>query len=486
MSYDSRDRFFDYAKSLELLKKITGAVESDLYLKDLFMWRGYNLWQMYSQNIMVDIRNWTATHSLSEIDQTHTPLNLLKASITGLFEVLITIITWLYILIAQKRILVFGSDKISGEHQNDFRMDPLYGALLKGSAPYIEIIHAIPGMEMVKNLLKRNRPVMYLESFDWLTFFQAGNIRREVKMKMQNYSFTNMSRDEKELSKSIIAKYAGVTRISYLRVRIFSKLLLLSGLKTLFAIDDTRHYGEIMISAKIAGMNSYAIQHGHFTKYHVGWLKIMNSLSFAIPDKLVVWSEYWKDELIWLGTLFSPENIIIGGENRRYELVPKSKHLDINILIPYEIDVPKVIATDVMESLLSTNGVHIFLKLRRDISENEQFERYGVINHRATITILTHIDESLPIIDVAIGTYSTFLYEMVLRGIPVGVIKSDFDFGEGMVRNKLAESVGIPSLKKDIEKLAKTSDALIHSRKKHLMGASLMEETIGRIIKDLP
>jgi hypothetical protein len=43
--------------------------------------------------------------------------------------------------------------------------------------------------------------------------------------------------------------------------------------------------------------------------------------------------------------------------------------------------------------------------------------------------------------DVVCGVYSTFLYDAVLKGLPVAIIKTSSDYGEGMYKNDLATLV---------------------------------------------
>ena len=296
------------------------------------------------------------------------------------------------------------------------------------------------------NLFKRKRFVLYLEVLNGLyAFFRAVSLEKSAVADVSLFDVSCFSsEDEKHFARILIERFIAETQRVQFRIKVLTTILRFTHLKIIFAIDDVRHYNDLLIAGKVNGITTITIQHGHFTKYHVGWLK--DSLfegGFVVPDTLLVWSQYWKDELLRLGTHFEKEAIVIGGsKDSIMTREPKKKMQDCVVLIPYETSGPQGEVARYIENILKCEDISVIFKLRSDIPEAKQLAEYGLLQivHPKFKTEV-EIKEVINSIDLVIGTYSTFLYDMLASGVRIAMLKTESDYGEGMVINNLADMV---------------------------------------------
>lgn len=463
-------RFFNYAEALELFEKFTSVVKKDINLSSRFDLDGYNLWQAYSHAIFLDIRNWTKTRSLDEIKNKHSFLLFLKVSITLCFLFIESVLSWFLFILLQPHFALFSIDKISGPFKNDFRLDALYNALKKEDVSYFEIIHTIPSKVTLVHFLKRMRPVIYLESFDWLTFFHVKRKRSRLIKISRNLILPEFSEAEQALFRALIVKYGSSVATSRIRATIFSLIFSTIRPKKLFSIDDVRHYNEVLLAANYNAIFSCVLQHGHFTDYHVGWKKVVTEGNIIRPNVILVWSEYWKKELLRIGTYFFEEDIWVGGNPS--EVIPESPIVDdvITVLVPYEIDAPKSEVRQIIDMLGREKDIRVIFKVRGDIATSKQLLQYGFITVPSFITTVSSVAAVLDSVDCVVGTYSTLLYDMVRAERPILIPKLTFDFGKNMVQGGLAQFFTKDNLIERVRDAANMSQVELSRRKRLLEG----------------
>jgi len=482
--------YFDYKRSLEILRKLNNLISQDEYLKNLFIYKGFNLLQSTQANFFIDIKGWTKSKDSHFFARTSFLL-ILKNFVSIFFVSVISVVSIFWLLVFRKKLLIFTGDKVSSKNGNyDFRLDPLYGALNNSDMGYIELVHTISGKIMFLNFFKRLRPVIYLEAFDWTTTFKVNRDKKKIEKHLEHYNLSQFSPEEQVLVKFLIIKHISAVNIFKLRIPYLKSLLALSSVKRIFSIDDVRHYNEIVLVSKFLGIKFYAIQHGHFTKYHVGWLAMTDNLGEIIkPERIIVWSEYWKNQLLKLGTYFKQEDMLVGGTNDFVgePYFPKILSKKISILIPYESDAPKVEVKAYISELLKEPNFEVIFKIRADLSEEEQLIQYGLLNLKDKISITKSVKDVLQRTDVALGSYSTFLYEMVVLLRPVGILETSIDYGMGMVEGSLAELVQLRGIKEKLLEIANTPKEILEDRREKLLGRgeTKLSETLKKMIKDV-
>ncbi len=395
-----------------------------------------------------------------------------------LFLSVVSSISYFFLLVMRRKILIYSVDRVSLLPEGiDERLKPLYRVLHKCGVAYIEIFHTSTLGDFLKNFLKRRRPALYLEVLEPVISI----IHLLVFSGKSNFSVDSvvlpeeLSSEEKRFIYFLIDKYVKEALRFPIKIRLLTALFSLSNVKIFFSIDDPRYYNSLIVACRRNGIVSYAIQHGHFTKYHVGWLKTSPLKAEKIsPDIFFVWNEYWKKELLRLGTYFREDSIVIGAPLSYGNINPKifSDKNKIGILIPRENRPPYKEVREYIEAFLKCPAISVFFKVRPGIPVNIQLKEYGLgEDHPSSLQVVTDLAKAMPFIDMVVGTYSTLLYDMVASEVPVAILNTSSDYGEGMVKNGLAEKISLtPSLCQDVLRIAKTPKNILKERKDRLLG----------------
>lgn len=480
-----QDKSIDYKYSLELVRSFNKIVEGSPVLRKEFSGR-WNLLQSFQSSLFGDAKTWSKEGRLSQVKTDLTGKS--KILVTGLLMTLISFLSLIIAFFYRPKLLVFTDDKVEGINHNDSRLDSLYRALDEIRGKFIELVHTIPNREMLKKFTSRLRPVIYLEAIDFI--FSPAVFLKKVRIKkiLEDVSLEGVAEQDRPFIRSELEKFLSIKSIIRWRVHILTTILRILGIEKVFSIDDTRHYHEIMVASKVLGIPSYAIQHGHFTKYHIGWLNVTDLEGDIIrPDKLLVWSEYWKDELLRLGTYFTNNEILVAGSKSRISETDKVKDERISILIPYEKDAYKDDVRKFIFKVLENKNIEIIFKIREgDISKLEQLEEYGLEGLVGKITAVSSIEDVLERVDLVVGTYSTFLYECVEMLRPVVILKTDMDYGEGMIVNGLADSIDMnKDVMGQVEALSQLGENELRNRRSELVGSQdfTLSDTIHSIVK---
>ena len=483
-----KNKEFDYKFSLNFLKRINEAVYKNHNFYNSFVFKDYDLWHSYQMLIFADIKQYSK-YGESYFCKNKKVLVKIKNFIFGCFSIFISTLAILILILKRKKIIIYSVDRINSKYKSDLRIEAIYNFLYENNLKYTEFFHTIFGKDFLKNFLIRKRFSIYMEGFDFLySIFYKRNSFSGIE---NIINLDQFSSKEKSLAIFILTKYFYYKDISKFKISIFSKILKVSSVKALFTIDDVRYYNELILACKINNIKTYAVQHGHFTKYHVGWLYNNFSKKKIIkPNKLLVWSDYWKRELLRLGTYFSFKDIEVGGVNKikiikKYK---KGKRIDksINLLIPYEADAPKKEVKGYMDKFINLGGVKIFFKVRSDVLKRKQLEDYGIYNgYNKKIIVVSDMEKVIDKIDIVVGVYSTFLYDVILYKKPVLILSTSMDYGYGMIKNNLANiiSENEKDLLKRLLEIKNINYATLIKRREILFGKSIsnLKNTLNKI-----
>jgi hypothetical protein len=307
-----------------------------------------------------------------------------------------------------------------------------------------------------------------------------------------NIDVSLFPKDEQEFARQLIKNYLIAIDRSVFRVKMFKRILSFVRPRAVFGIDDARDSFELMLACRMKKIPYYAFQHGHFTKYNVAWFPSKDFTGTLIgPDVLFLWSEFWKKEMLRFGTYMPESAIKIGG----WSVLPKNifqtrdrKNKPICVLVPYETyaiveDVRKYI-----DAMLRCPDVEIVFKLRTDRTKEEQLSYYGLSDKYHSRFIIVYGDYDETKVDVVAGIYSTFLYDVVARGKSVLILETSIDFGEGLVKNGLANPLKLSdSICSVVADAASLPVETLQARQKILYGESpiLLYDTLKQIAEEL-
>jgi len=371
------------------------------------------------------------------------PCSFFKTIINSVVSFVLKVLAWLVTywalikLKSKKEIkVIYSPDKYS-KFGCDFRIYPLYKYLQENKKDYLEIFHTGWGKEFLSNLLKRKRVAIYLESLVWYP--------NQNNFKIDEADFSSFPNHLSNFFKFLLKEM--LARMSYSQQLILKleKILSKTAITEIMALDDMRYTNELVVACKKNNIKIYGLQHGQFTKYHVGWM------NYGLPkergvafDKLFVWNEYWRNLLLKYSTQYDEKNVVVGGWLRRLpEIVWEEKKTTseekkiISILLPFEISLsPEEISGYVRKFLLL--GVKIFFKVRPDLTREKQLKHYGFLSTDNVEVVETVDGQILSQIDAVVGVYSTFLSEMIYYEKPLIQLDCSFDLGHYLKDDNLA------------------------------------------------
>lgn len=476
----------DYTKAYELLRRINSIEVDGKPISFYFTYRGYDLWGAYQSSLFYDLKknvdNLSSTGIEAERSLGVSASLFMKKTITHFLLFVVTSISFILSIFSSREVLLFVGDKISSPTlNNDVRIDPVYEFLKNSKISFVELIHTIPGARTFKNLYTRKRQVLFYESFG---FF----VRKKRRIFLPDTVLKDFSREEGDFVRYVVGKYEERFCVSKAWIRTFSWVLKKIHPKVVWGIDDTRYCGELAVVCAEVGIPLYLFQHGHFTKYHVGWLKYQKRAGI-IPKAtyLVVWNSYWKQELVRLNTYYEDRELVVGGEkvftvgNSLDTLFDQNLFSKKTVLIPYETDAPKDDLKIYLEKFKKA-GFTIYFKIRSDIPKKIQCDQYGISENDMCV-----VGEYLPIlkdVSLIVGVYSTFLYDLLKSGIPVAILETPLDYGYGMVENGLAGIIyKNHSIYEQVERLYKEYPLRREHIAKVFSEKKLLIETVADISK---
>jgi len=483
LNYMSTGYYIDYKYTLDLVRRINKAVEVTPVLANHFQCEGYNLLERFQAILWSDTKVWTMEKKVPDGKVT---LSIkIKSAVTGLLLLAVSVISLTFFVFKRRdEVAVFTDDKTEGPFKNDTRLNAVYEALNAGRKRYLEVVHTVPRSLTFFNFFKRRRFVVYLEAVDFIYQPFIWIKSRKIRHLISQVDLSSFNANERIFVKNELEKLALGVPASMAKLKLFTWLMKCLRIKLCFSIDDTRHYSEFVEAGRRCKIPTFAIQHGHFTKYHTGWIK-MSKLDGAImkADYIVVWSEYWKNELKKLGSYFKDEDVIVGGAKGGVEkLLLRSGSA---IVVPYEKDAPKESVKHFIDEVMRCGKYEIVFKARAGIEDlNCQLAEYNLMPEDVTVAV--DDKEVLKKVALVAGTYSTYLYDCVEKGIPVAIIESEIDYGEGMVENGLASFIKMDNrICETIENCVNVSAAELGRREVLLRGEEdiRLSHTLSNLIE---
>ncbi len=438
--------------ALDLLLRLNGLLTKDgRPIYDVWRYEHYSIWSFFQQDLF-----WTVLRPFAQIkgrvdcmspeDADTAIRNLVISNKDGIRSRLSLLISsqiarwWsrLSIAITFKncpRVLLYTPDKYNPLADADFRFVSVYKVLRAKKQPYFESFHTLFGREFYKNFVARHRRCFYLDPFK----FDSNN-----KGDVPEFDLSTLDASEKTLFKYIL------TRVSVNAVRskhLIHALIHLLGrmkIRKFIAMDDVRYTNELVIACRYLGIPTYGIQHGHFTKYLVGYMNYGIPANRAVTfDRLYVWNDYWKRVLLDYSTHYNDENVSVGGPLRppRQISLPKvtlpEAFSGLQILIASEPLSNKQEVGRHIDAFIDKDA-RVLLSVRPDASLKGILRDYK-LKYPEKITLVTEVtEEVLRTTHIVAGTYSTFLNDMMAYDKPVVVLKTSLSHGHRLVEDGLA------------------------------------------------
>ena len=446
----------DFGYTKDLLDRINTCTYDGKPLINAFYCDGYNVWQLHQELLARDIKEFSKTKRPSEQRKPTLRIKIQEHLIYGILFI-VSVLTWLYVLVRKPKILVYGVDTTRGVHRGDFRLDQLYRVLHGDNISYIEVVKGLCTWQSVTNLFIRRRPVFFIEVLDWLYVIgrHLGIIVPRIVFDERKLDLSSFSANEQPFVANLVADFIARSNAMVWAFTASDRLLQRTQVKAIYMLDDMRHAYPLLYAARKQCLPVVALQHGHFTKHHFGWLRGKGAVGpFLTPKELYVWSDFWKESLLMNNTYFEPEQIVVAGNKTP---VPDVKHPKddgvITIVVPYETIAPKHEVAAAVGKLVTCEGVYVLFKVRPDIPEGRQLAEYG-LTESEHLEVITDHTQYLPDIDMVLGVYSTYLYDLLAYGKRAMILNTSSVYGRDMVERSVADLVDAETICEDVRQLA--------------------------------
>ncbi len=310
----------DYKKTLHLLEVFNAVLRQSGAERD-FYYEGKNLLASFQMSLFSDLKAYTSNPGRAVVRKRSVYARM-QTYIVQLLIMILSVLSFAYLWIrygifGREVVGLYSIDVLSDKDlKRDARVSHVYAYIQEHKEPTVEFMHSVPSFQTIKNYIIRRSPVMYIES---VHFIVRHFTRSKTSYAVTPASFVTSDCTETDAAFlcALFIKYSQKKEEYIASQRIYTYILRCFNMRRFWTIDDTRYTAELSQALSQTKTVSYMFQHGHYTKYHVGFL----SGSFApseivAPTYIVVWNTYFKNELIRLKSYFKEDQILIGGEKK--------------------------------------------------------------------------------------------------------------------------------------------------------------------------
>jgi hypothetical protein len=385
--------------------------------------------------------------------------------------------------LARRDTVFFIIDQVSPGMRHDFRFAPLYREFDRAGFRYAEYAHTLLPRQALGNFIRRRRPVFFLESADSWARWTGCRIASPPLIDPP----AGGSLEDRALW-ALVPTILDMCALSVARQRILKRALQFQRAQRAVIFDDNRHNHELIAACLSLGIPVLGFQHGVFNKFHAGLMDF--GFSGGRPhafDRYGVWSDLFRDRLLRDSALFGPDRVFVSGPVRP----PEEESLDrtgeretrkadesskkIRVLVVSEPLARKHEVAPYLQTLLRDPQFELYLKLRPGESERS-LEEYSLTADRVRLLRTGTVYEALAQVDVAVGTYSTVLYEAVLARTPIVWMKTSRAYGRELAEDRLAEAARRPEeLPGAIRKAVASRAAELDQRRELVWGKDIRD-----------
>jgi len=274
---------------------------------------------------------------------------------------------------------------------------------------------------LAKHIRKKHSNKRYLDFIILLGNILKFFVKTDVKPNQEKI-FTNLDKDIKDKlgikfdSRKFLLAAVRRFKINYYLYSLLFKKLKPKQINIVIAYA----HGDVVKAAKDLGITVNELQHGNFSKFHLGYSfpERKKALDY-FPDNLLVWNQYWKD---MIDLPIKKENIKIKPfkylEKEKVQCL-NNKKINDSLIIISQGAISKQLARVVLDNFSLFEHMQINYKLHP--GEYERWEENSFLvelNKKENVTIVFDINlyELFSVSEYQLGVFSTALYEGVEFG----------------------------------------------------------------------
>lgn len=316
---------------------------------------------------------------------------------------------------------------------NDFRSVEIRKVLDELGTSYIEVLPPPRFVEVLGNFFQ-SRPYYFYGGLPSKNFFNY------------KYDLSKLSKHTRLVFEKAIEKTDWMISGYNQEYKRHLKHLKNPKFKTFYGFDDCNGYVfPVLYACQRTGIKTIGHQHGAYIRRHAAYvMEGIDKKDYKWFDKIIVWGEYWKEHLVKISNVYSPQMIVIGSNKLswQYEHHSKNNAKPQNILIPYEFTTNTYKVGLYIQKFIDM-GFNVFFKPRNDERFEDQIESYCLPKeYLQKLRVLFKLDsESMKEIDIIAGTMTTLIYELLPFQKIVWILDTEYKHLEDLVEEGYAHKV---------------------------------------------
>ena len=338
--------------------------------------------------------------------------------------------------------VLYTIDIVSPGLDHDFRIGPLYAELRRRGYRLAEYTHSLSARIALGNMLRRRRPAVVLEAFD-----DDPRVTYPLPRAVQPLRATQGGTLEDRVLRAVALEVLGWCQASAARYRALRRALMRHGARRAIVFDDNRHNHELVAACHSLGLKVLGFQHGVFNRFHTGTMAygFEGARSHAF-DLYGVWGPLFRERLLAGSRLYEADQVVVCGPLR----APRAeRHEPVRslgrprVLLVSEPLARKAEVRTYLEMLMRSERFELCVKLRPG-EDPAGLRAYGIDPASVHVLQTPTVYEAFSQVDLALGTYSTVLYEAALSLVPTVWLRTAIAYGRELAEESLAEAAEDP------------------------------------------
>lgn len=321
---------------------------------------------------------------------------------------------------------------------DDFRSKEIMKALNSLGAEYIQVVPAGRVVDILAGMLKR-APYYYYGAVTGARVFH------------HKYDLSGLGRHKRQLFERAVRMVECSISDYMQEYKIHLRRLRKTRIKTFYGFDDCNGYiFPLLYACQQKSIRTIGHQHGAYVRRHAGYvMEGIEKSDYRWFDVLIVWGEYWKEQLLRISKVYYPESIVVGSPKLKLNYIDgeESHGRPKGVLIPYEFAANTYKVGRYMERLVDL-GYIVFFKPRPDEKLEDQLEAYCISQeYRKKIRIVNTITPSvMREIDIVAATMTTMAYELLPYRKIMWIFETEYRHLEDLVEQGLAHKIALADL----------------------------------------
>ena len=232
---------------------------------------------------------------------------------------------------------------------------------------------------------------------------------------------------------SIVSKYRFITRIKKYQFKCIEKIFYFLGIKKFIMLDDYREIQGFVKICENLKIYSIAYMHSRFSKYRV-------ALGYKPFDKYIVWSNFFKKQLISINSKYK-NRILINNFNfyKKYKKqINNNYKKKIKILYFFDMHIDFFSVKFYLDQLINNRNFEIYFKIKNNENPDQHLIKYAKLHNIYIFenkSIKNIVNKIIPQIFMAANS-NALLDATLYDCLPV-LIKTKNDYSLDLAKNNL-------------------------------------------------